>query len=105
MRKVEQCQFIPPPDSPSDIVRVRRTGGFAGRTAGGEVRLDADDPRAPDVRALVAGIDFASIKPSPTQPDRFIYVFTVHGREVVVQEHQLTDNMRLLASLVIDESR
>ncbi len=95
----------PPPASPPDIVRVRRSGGFAGRTALGEVRPDTDDPRAPEVRALVARIDFSSIKTSQTQPDRFIYVFTVDGREVVVQEHQLTDDLRLLASLVIDDSR
>jgi Zn-dependent metalloprotease len=95
----------PPGGAEGHVVRVRRSGGFAGRTAAGEVRPDADDPRAPEIRALVARIDFTSIKPSPTQPDRFVYVFTVHGRDVVVQEHQLTDDLRLLASLVIDDSR
>ncbi|MBA2774520.1 MAG: M4 family metallopeptidase [Nocardioidaceae bacterium] len=93
----------PAPGSPIDIVHVRRSGGFAGRTAQGELR--PDDPRSPEVRALVSRIDFASIKPSHTQPDRFIYVFTVDGREVVVQEHQLTDDLRLLASLVLDDTR
>ncbi|MGI8994215.1 MAG: protealysin inhibitor emfourin [Nocardioidaceae bacterium] len=93
----------PPVDSSGQVIHVRRSGGFAGRTTAGEVRPDTEDERAAEVREVVARIDFGSIKPAQTQPDRFVYVFTVDGREVVVQEQQLTDDLRLLASLVLDD--
>ncbi|MGH3456770.1 M4 family metallopeptidase, partial [Aeromicrobium sp.] len=53
-------------------VVVRRSGGFAGMVTEGAVDLHSDDPRVPQVRVLVARIDFASITiTAPPQPDRF----------------------------------
>ena len=42
-------------------MRVRRTGGFAGLVADGEVDLDADDQRGPELAELVDRIDLREV--------------------------------------------
>src|SRR6478672_13012181 len=42
-------------------VAVRRTGGFAGRTASGEADLAADDPRGGELRELIGRIDLDAV--------------------------------------------
>lgn len=84
------------------MVRVRRSGGFAGRTIAGQVDLDADE-RGGEVRALVRRVDFAAVSKATPQPDRFIYVFEIADREVTVHEQQMTDDLRRLAGLVLGD--
>ncbi len=92
------------PETPSRVV-VRRSGGFAGIVREGAVDLDSDDPRATQVRMLVARIDFMSIRVAPPQPDRFVYVFVLGDREAArVPEPQLSGDLELLARLVLGEA-
>ena len=83
-------------------VSVRRTGGFAGRVAAGEVDLDGDDSRAAEVAALLARIDLAPVAGGDPQPDRFVYAFDLDGRRATVPEQRLTDDLRRLADLLLD---
>jgi hypothetical protein len=85
-------------------VRVRRTGGIAGRFVEGTVDLDADSPRATTARELVGSIDFASVVPEASFPDAFSYTFQVGDRTVTVPQHQLTDEQRMLADLALTPS-
>ena len=90
------------PDQPrTGSVVVRRTGGFAGLRASGEVVL-GDDPRTPEVEALLGRVDLRAVRASPPQPDRFVYVFVLDGREVRVAEQDLTPELGDLARLVLD---
>jgi len=85
-------------------VQVSRSGGFAGRRVSGAVDLTATDLRASDVRDLVDRIDFSQLRMGTPQPDRYVYEFrTPTGERVVVQEQDLTDDLRRLASLVLDD--
>ncbi len=88
---------------PSRVV-VRRSGGIAGMVAEGEVDLDGDDPRAPQVRVLIMRIDFASITVAPPpQPDRYVYSFLLGDREAArIPEPQLTGDLEQLAHIVLD---
>jgi Zn-dependent metalloprotease len=86
------------------VVQVRRSGGFAGQKRSGQVSLD--DPRGIELASLLQRIDVSAVAASPsrpTQPDRFVYVFVIGGREVTVQEQDLTDDLRRLAGLVLDD--
>ena len=62
------------------VVRVRRTGGIAGRTIEGSVDLSADDPRAAAARDLVDRLDLSGPTEGETFPDAFSYTFEVRGR-------------------------
>ncbi len=94
----------PPPAQPTRQVQVSRSGGFAGRRVSGAVDLAAADLRASDVRDLVDRIDFSQLRAGMPQPDRYVYEFrTPAGERVVVQEQDLTDDLRRLASLVLDD--
>lgn len=91
----------PAPDSGSTrVVRVRRTGGFAGRTLEGSIDLDMH-PRAGDVRELLDRIDVTALPAGDPQPDRFSYEFDLLGRQVTVAEQDLTDDLERLATLVL----
>jgi len=94
----------PPAGTPSGsgVVRVRRTGGIAGRTLEGTVDLDADDPKAVSARELVDRLDLAA-SPHQTQtfPDAFSYTFEVDGRSVTVPQQHLTADQRALVDLVL----
>ncbi len=92
----------PPVAVPAGLVAVRRSGGFAGRTASGTVDLDGDDPRAPVVRELVTGLDLRHVKPGLPKPDMFTYTFEICGADpVAVPEQHLTDRLHRLAEVVL----
>jgi hypothetical protein len=87
---------------PTGVVVVRRSGGFAGRTTGGEVDLDGPDPRAAEVRELVRGLDLRGVVPAPPKPDMFVYTFEICGADpVVLPEQQLSDRLQRLAGVVL----
>jgi hypothetical protein len=83
-------------------VTVRRTGGFAGLRATGEVDLDADDPRAPEVAALVDRVDLTSVAAGSPQPDRYVYAFDLCGARATVPEQHLTGDLRRIVELLLD---
>jgi hypothetical protein len=86
----------------ASLVRVRRTGGLAGRTVEGSVDLAAsDDPRAAAVRDLVDRLDLSGPVGSETFPDAFSYTFEVGGRAVTVPQQHLSDDQRALADLLL----
>lgn len=85
------------------VVSVRRSGGLAGRTVTAQVDPSVSR-RGDEVTVLVQRIDFDAVGKGTPQPDRFVYVFTVEGREVTVHEQELTDDLRRLAELVLDEA-
>jgi hypothetical protein len=82
-------------------VTVRRTGGFAGLRATGEVDLDADDPRSPEVAALVDRVDLAAVAGGSPQPDRYVYAFDLCGTRATVPEQHLTGDLRRIVELVL----
>ncbi len=81
-------------------IRVRRTGGFLGRSVESTVEL-ADDPRSPEIAALVDRVDPAALRRTPQQPDRFTYDFDLDGLLLTVREQDLTDDLRRIADLVL----
>ncbi|MCW2797414.1 protealysin inhibitor emfourin, partial [Nocardioides sp.] len=85
-------------------VSVRRTGGFAGLVSAGSMDLDADDSRAPEVRSLLDRIDPRSLAGGLPHPDGYVYEFEVHGTRVTVPEQHLTQDLRRLASLLLEGS-
>jgi len=89
------------PAATGDVVRVRRTGGIAGRTIEGEVDLASGDPRTSAVRDLLGRLDLAMPSPSDTFPDAFSYTFEVGGRSLTVPQQHLSDDQRRLADLVL----
>ncbi len=82
-------------------VSVRRTGGFAGLRTDGELDLDGDDPRAPEVASLVDRVDLRAVTAAPTHPDRYVYDFDLCGDCATVPEQSLTSDLRRLADLVL----
>jgi hypothetical protein len=82
-------------------VRVRRTGGFAGLTAEGEVDLEADDERAAELASLVDRIDVREVRSGEPQPDRYVYAFDLCGDTATVAEQHLTPDLRRVAELVL----
>ncbi|MDP3891692.1 protealysin inhibitor emfourin, partial [Nocardioides sp.] len=89
--------------APDELVEVRRSGGFTGRTTAGVVDLSGDDPRAAEVRSLVARIDLRALADGTPKPDMFVYSFRVRGACATVPEQQLTDELRRLVDLVLDQ--
>lgn len=88
----------------SSRVAVTRSGGFAAMVREGEVDLDSDDPRAPEVRSLIDRIDFrAAATTTPPQPDRFVYAFRYGPVDVHVPETDLSDELRTLARIVLEQ--
>lgn len=87
-------------------LRVTRTGGFAGLRSTAEIDLDGDDPRAPQARALIGGLDLDRVqrKQTATQPDRFVYELELpgEGRRTRVAEQDLTDDLRRLTALMLE---
>lgn len=92
----------PSPTAGARRVSVRRTGGFAGLRADGELDLDGGDPRAPEVAALVDRVDLRAVTSAPPQPDRYVYSFDLCGDCVTVAEQHLTPDLRRLAELVLE---
>ena len=94
----------PPPESTTGprTVRVRRTGGFAGLTADGEVDLDADDLRAPELADLVDRIDLREVAGGAPHPDMYVFAFDLCGDRATVPEQHLTPDLRRVADLVLE---
>lgn len=89
-------------DAASGRVRVRRTGGIAGRTLEGEIDLSADDDRAVAAREILERLDLSAPPPeTPPVPDAFSYTFEVGDRSVTVPEQHLTEDQRALTDLVL----
>lgn len=90
-----------------DVVRVKRSGGFAGRTEEGVVSLaDADG----GVRALVERIDLdaaaAGAAAYRQMPDMYVYTFQVaDGDPVTLPEQALSGDLHALAQLVLRPHR
>jgi hypothetical protein len=93
----------PPPTTGAGTrtVRVRRTGGFAGLTADGEVDLDTPDARAPELAVLVERIDLREVLGGTPRPDMYLYAFDLCGDRATVPEQHLTDDLRRVADLVL----
>jgi Zn-dependent metalloprotease len=85
------------------VVRVQRSGGFAGLTKEGAVDLDSTDPRASAARRLVQRIDFRTVTGGDPAPDRFVYRFNYLSSECTVHEPALTGDLAELARLVLEE--
>jgi thermolysin metallopeptidase-like protein/emfourin len=93
----------PPPEVPgARTVRVRRTGGFAGLVADGEVDLEAEDHRAPELAELVDRIDLREVAGGTPHPDRYVFAFDLCGDRATVPEQHLTADLRRVAALVLD---
>jgi len=91
------------PDGPSEaagVVAVRRSGGFAGLVAEGQIDL-ATDPAGAEAAALLRRVDFARLRATPPQPDRFVYVVRTGAREVRLNEQDLTPELAQLIDLVL----
>ena len=84
-------------------VEVVRSGGFAGIQRQGLLDLDAGDPRSARARELLDRIDFAAVGQVPPRPDSFSYRFHCGETECTVPEHALTDDLRDLADLVLEQ--
>ena len=87
------------PARPS-VVGVRRSGGFAGLVARGQVVL-GDDPLTSEIEMLLGGIDPTAFTGHEPQPDRYVYTFELGDQEVTVAEHQLTPELDRLARLLL----
>jgi hypothetical protein len=83
------------------MLRVRRTGGFAGRTVEGTVDLSGDDARADAVRDLVQRLDFGEREAKAPMPDAFSYTFEHGGQSVTITQHQLSNDEKQLADLAL----
>lgn len=97
----------PPEPAAGWVLRVQRSGGFAGRTETAEV--DLDDTDEPELRTLVAesgleaGLESGGLTPvdTTTKPDMFLYSFTLGDRTLRVPEHRLTSSQAELARRVL----
>lgn len=84
------------------VVRVKRSGGFAGRTEEGVAALDG----AAGVRDLLARIDLdaavARAAAYKQMPDMFVYTFQVDDQDpVTLPEQAVTGDLGQLAALVL----
>jgi hypothetical protein len=91
-----------PPVAAAHVVRVRRSGGFAGRTSEGVVDLAGDDPRAAAVADLAGRVDLHRVAPGTPKPDMFTYRFEIDGSAAEVCE-PLPADLAELARLVLEE--
>ena len=96
----------PPPGAAerSRRVHVRRSGGFAGLTADGEVDLETDDRRAPELAELVDRIDLREVAGGAPHPDMYVFAFDLCGDTATVPEQHLTTDLRRVADLVLAPS-
>lgn len=90
------------PAGGSRRVSVRRTGGFAGLRAAGEVDLDADDPRVAEIASLVDRIDLGVVSADDPRPDRYVYSFDLCGSCAAVPEQHLTPELARLVELLLE---
>ena len=86
---------------PGQGVRVRRSGGFVGRSVEAAVDLESDDDRAGELRDLVGRVGDLPGKGSTPYPDGFTYDFDLDGETRRVFERDLTPELRRIADLVL----
>jgi hypothetical protein len=91
----------PPPAVTGRRVRVRRTGGFAGLVSDGEVDLETDQQRGPELAELVDRIDLREVAGGTPKPDMYVYAFDLCGDRATVPEQHLTSDLRRVADLVL----
>ncbi|KRF21301.1 hypothetical protein ASG90_02215 [Nocardioides sp. Soil797] len=85
------------------VVEVRRTGGFTGRPMSGRCELSGEGAHVDEVRALLERVDLRAIAPARSYPDMYSYVIRVDDDEVTLAETQLTDDLRRLTTLVLED--
>ncbi len=85
----------------STLVRVRRTGGFIGRTVEAEVDLASDDDRVAELWELLDRVVGQSVPAGKPYPDGFTYEFDLDGETRRVFESDLTQDLRRIADLVL----
>jgi hypothetical protein len=90
-----------PPVTGARVVRVQRSGGFAGLVTEGEVDLDAADQRARELATLIDRVDLREVAGGEPMPDRYVYAFDLCGSFASVPEQRLTDDLRRIAELVL----
>ncbi|WP_328528823.1 M4 family metallopeptidase [Nocardioides sp. NBC_00368] len=90
----------PAPDGEAPtVVKLRRSGGFIGRTQEGVTEIAPGDAQAATLRDLLANA-------GPSKPkgaDRYIYEFEVDGRRTVVHEGDMTPELRELANRMLEQ--
>jgi hypothetical protein len=87
---------------PPQVLRVRRTGGLAGRTVEGSLDLTADTPRSTVARDLVGRLDLtAATEAEPPFPDGYSYTFELGEQSLTVPQQHLSDDQRALAELLL----
>ena len=91
--------------SPAPGWRCGVPAASPGMTVAGEVDLADDDPRGGEVRTLLDRIDLAAVRRGLPQPDHFVYDFDLGGRRAVVPEQHLTDDLRRLVELVLENGQ
>jgi hypothetical protein len=101
----QQGTPAPGATAPATVVRVRRTGGLAGRTLEGTVDLADGSALAAQVREVLGRVDLAEpAEPEQTFPDAFSYTFEVGDRCLTLPQQALTADQRTLADLVLPGS-
>jgi hypothetical protein len=89
---------------PPQVLRVRRTGGLAGRTVEGSVDISADSPRSTAARGLVDRLDLAASTDTEAEapfPDGYSYTFELGDQSLTVPQQRLSDDQRALAELLL----
>ena len=95
---------------PEFRIQIKRSGGFAGVTSGGEVRSgELSDEEAAELGRLATGVDFAAKErsgpPQPGQPDRFQYSIVVdrgsEHYELEIGEGSMDEQMKELVQWVM----
>ena len=88
------------------VLRVRRTGGFAGLTTSSEVDLTGRDTATEEVRRLLGRADLAVAPGGAARPDMFVYEFQLDDAEPLrVPEHELNDDQVALARAVLGSAQ
>ena len=97
---VTAASGTPAPDGEGPtVVKVRRSGGFLGRTKEGAAELAPTAAHVAALRDLVGG----GVTPSkPKGADRYIYEFEVDGRTVVVHEGDMSPELRAVANELLE---
>ena len=83
------------------VVSVRRSGGFAGLGVDGTIDLAGDDPRAPELAALLGRVDLGAVPGGDPQPDRYVYDLDLCGARCRVPEQHLTPDLARIVELVL----
>ncbi|MGN6300159.1 MAG: protealysin inhibitor emfourin [Angustibacter sp.] len=96
----------PAPAPAGEVVRVERSGGFAGRQVAREVDLaDLDADSARSWQQLLRSGRLREFARGPAQPDRYVYRVRCppHDLDVTAAEHELPDDVRALLERTLRE--